>query len=301
VSVYVDDMYLSPIGQFGRMKMSHLMADTTEELLANLLATAQEHLRWQRAFALPEVRKTIERTLTTSQLRRAYEMCDGTKQSTEIATDVGTSKASMSGWTRRWRDLGIAYETAREALAGAMAKTGARRQAELVKQVALNGALLVSERDGGWRVLAAVYDLTPRQARLAVAVAAGATRRDDARQTGVSERVAKTDLATVFEQCGVDTVAALARIVAELDALSGLASATDVLFKTLLKVRRLPALRIVPPYYDHPAYLDAMCSVIKGELARLDRPLVLRELAERESMSVRTFTRRFREEVARER
>ncbi|MDX6314300.1 MAG: hypothetical protein QOF44_3764 [Streptomyces sp.] len=32
-------------------------------------------------------------------------------------------------------------------------------------------------------------------------------------------------------------------------------------------------------------------------LARLDRPLVLRELAERESMSVRTFTRRFREEV----
>jgi transcriptional regulator GlxA family with amidase domain len=32
-------------------------------------------------------------------------------------------------------------------------------------------------------------------------------------------------------------------------------------------------------------------------LGRLDRPLVLRELADRESMSVRTFTRRFREEV----
>ncbi|WP_374117287.1 GlxA family transcriptional regulator [Streptomyces sp. RKAG293] len=32
-------------------------------------------------------------------------------------------------------------------------------------------------------------------------------------------------------------------------------------------------------------------------LGRLDRPLTLRELAERESMSVRTFTRRFREEV----
>jgi len=34
VTVYVDDMYLYPIGQYGRMKMSHLMADTTEELLA---------------------------------------------------------------------------------------------------------------------------------------------------------------------------------------------------------------------------------------------------------------------------
>jgi len=33
VSVYVDDMYLYPIGQFGRMKMSHLMADSTDELL----------------------------------------------------------------------------------------------------------------------------------------------------------------------------------------------------------------------------------------------------------------------------
>lgn len=31
--VYVDDMYKSPIGQFGRMKMSHMVADTTEELL----------------------------------------------------------------------------------------------------------------------------------------------------------------------------------------------------------------------------------------------------------------------------
>ena len=34
MAVYVDDMYLSPAGQFGRMKMSHLLADTDEELHA---------------------------------------------------------------------------------------------------------------------------------------------------------------------------------------------------------------------------------------------------------------------------
>ena len=34
MSVYVDDMYKYPLGQFGRMKMSHLFADTTAELLA---------------------------------------------------------------------------------------------------------------------------------------------------------------------------------------------------------------------------------------------------------------------------
>lgn len=31
--VYVDDMYKSPIGQFGRMKMSHMIADSQKELL----------------------------------------------------------------------------------------------------------------------------------------------------------------------------------------------------------------------------------------------------------------------------
>jgi len=32
--VYIDDMYKISLGQLGRMKMSHMMADTTEELLA---------------------------------------------------------------------------------------------------------------------------------------------------------------------------------------------------------------------------------------------------------------------------
>lgn len=33
VTVYVDDMYRYPMGQFRRMKMSHMIADTEEELL----------------------------------------------------------------------------------------------------------------------------------------------------------------------------------------------------------------------------------------------------------------------------
>jgi ferrochelatase len=47
------------------------------------------------------------------------------------------------------------------------------------------------------------------------------------------------------------------------------ASATDVLFQALMKERRVPALRIVPPYYDHPAYLDAVATVVRDELAKL--------------------------------
>jgi ferrochelatase len=50
------------------------------------------------------------------------------------------------------------------------------------------------------------------------------------------------------------------------------ASATDVLFTALLKQRRVPALRFVPPYYDHPAYLDAVTTRMKETLATLPEP-----------------------------
>jgi ferrochelatase len=47
------------------------------------------------------------------------------------------------------------------------------------------------------------------------------------------------------------------------------ASATDLLFKTLLDIPRVPALRVVPPYYEHPAYLDAVARVIGDDRKRL--------------------------------
>ncbi len=34
MTVYIDNMHRFPMGEFGRMKMSHMMADTSEELHA---------------------------------------------------------------------------------------------------------------------------------------------------------------------------------------------------------------------------------------------------------------------------
>ncbi len=48
------------------------------------------------------------------------------------------------------------------------------------------------------------------------------------------------------------------------------ASATDCLFKALMKQRVVPALRIIPPYYQHPAYIDAMATIIEEDLASLE-------------------------------
>ena len=48
------------------------------------------------------------------------------------------------------------------------------------------------------------------------------------------------------------------------------ASATDILFTTLTKVRRVPAIRVVPPHYDHPAYIHALATIVRQDIAKLD-------------------------------
>ena len=47
------------------------------------------------------------------------------------------------------------------------------------------------------------------------------------------------------------------------------AASTDALYKALMKQRIVPAVRTVPPHYDHPAYLDAMVASVQDELKKL--------------------------------
>jgi ferrochelatase len=47
------------------------------------------------------------------------------------------------------------------------------------------------------------------------------------------------------------------------------ASALDALFQALMKERRVPTLRVVPPYYEHHAYIGAVTAVIRETLSRL--------------------------------
>ncbi|MBU9386626.1 DUF4031 domain-containing protein [Burkholderia multivorans] len=45
MTVYVDDMHAIELGRFRRMKMSHMIADTTEELIA-MARTIGVNTRW---------------------------------------------------------------------------------------------------------------------------------------------------------------------------------------------------------------------------------------------------------------
>ncbi|MDC9700977.1 MAG: ferrochelatase [Alphaproteobacteria bacterium] len=48
------------------------------------------------------------------------------------------------------------------------------------------------------------------------------------------------------------------------------ATANDALFRSLLKMYWQPALRIVPPYYDDPIYIDALVKSLKSGISVLD-------------------------------
>ena len=79
MAVYVDDMYLHPVGQFGRMKMSHLIADTDEELHA-MAARIGVARRWHQAPPRHDSHYDIALTMRAKAIRAgaigiSYRQC----------------------------------------------------------------------------------------------------------------------------------------------------------------------------------------------------------------------------------
>ena len=66
--VYVDDMYEAEIGKFGPMKMSHLIADTDDELFAMVDAIGVQR-KWFQAPGLPGRHFDIAISKRTEALR----------------------------------------------------------------------------------------------------------------------------------------------------------------------------------------------------------------------------------------
>jgi ferrochelatase len=47
------------------------------------------------------------------------------------------------------------------------------------------------------------------------------------------------------------------------------ATVCDEVFRALMRMRRQPALRVAPPYYDEPVYIEALASTLETELRRM--------------------------------
>lgn len=125
-------------------------------------------------------------------------------------------------------ELGVAYETARKLVAGAMRKIGAARQADLVRRVMQAAAGSVPAAADAPALFSDLFGLNRRQAALAQLVARGVTREAAAARLNMSGEAARSAMKVVYQACGVGNAVDLSRIVAEVDALAGLAAACSV-------------------------------------------------------------------------
>lgn len=82
--------------------------DASEETA--LLAILREQLRWQKVAVIPIVKDLVTSVLESTTMRAAYELCDGKSTFRDISAATGVSIGTVSSWSRRWRELGLAYE-----------------------------------------------------------------------------------------------------------------------------------------------------------------------------------------------
>lgn len=82
-----------------------------DDLLGRLVTTIEEVARWQRLAGLQAARDVLNSALDSDQLKLACSLCDGDHTLREIASAAGVSLGTVSNWTRKWRDLGVVYET----------------------------------------------------------------------------------------------------------------------------------------------------------------------------------------------
>lgn len=123
------------------------------------------------------------------------------------------------------RRLGIAHDTAREALSQAYRRTGTGRLSELVGRLSgLAFGLLPSDHDPA-PLLTDIWGLSPRQAAIGLMIASGVSRDDAARRLGVSPSVARKELEHIFSILQVRTESDLTRTLTGMRGLSALLGA----------------------------------------------------------------------------
>ncbi len=90
MTVYVDNMHESKLGQLGRMKMSHMIADTTEELLA-----MADKIGVQRKWL--QYRGTSKEHFDIAKSKRALAVAAGAVEIDVLQTSAMCRRRRMTG------------------------------------------------------------------------------------------------------------------------------------------------------------------------------------------------------------
>ena len=124
------------------------------------------------------------------------------------------------------RNLGLSYQTAREALSAAMRRVGAERLAGLVSRLTSLAFGVFPASAASRDVLADVWGLTDRQIAVAGMFAEGASRERVAQVLGLSLPLVKKELDAAYSLLNVASAAGLARRIVESRAMGWLTAAT---------------------------------------------------------------------------
>jgi len=125
------------------------------------------------------------------------------------------------------RRIGVSRETAREALAKALRKAGARRTPDIVRRMMDLMSGMRTQTADVQQVLRTVFGATPAEAAVAARVAEGRTAREVAADLGVKETTVRGQLKSVFAKTGVGKTKDLVRLTVEASALSVLTGAAE--------------------------------------------------------------------------
>jgi hypothetical protein len=70
----------------------------------------EELVAWTRFAHREALVRALDHVLADERHLRAYELTDGTRTQSEVATEAGLSQPSVSGLWQKWRRLGLAHD-----------------------------------------------------------------------------------------------------------------------------------------------------------------------------------------------
>jgi pimeloyl-ACP methyl ester carboxylesterase/DNA-binding CsgD family transcriptional regulator len=145
---------------------------------------------------------------------------------TGLQTRVALQTIRVGEIKKAAANLGLSYQTAREALSEAIRRAGADNLPGLVTRLSTLAFGVFPGRPTSGDLLADAWGLTERQIAVAGMVAEGATRKQAARLLGLSLAIVKKELDAAYSLLHVNSSAGLARKIVEARALNWLTAAS---------------------------------------------------------------------------
>lgn len=195
-----------------------LVEDTEERPLLLTYAIAKTAEKWP--FSIPEdeismpgrvVISAVSLGHLSDELDHAARALGLTNLEARICTALFTHGSTKQAAVH----AGVTYNTARKALAQAMAKMNISRKTALVRKLAELATASAPSREDVGRILIDIFGLNDREASLTLLLCEGHTRASAAKILGISNAVAKDHFAHIFERLGVNSATDIPRLIME--------------------------------------------------------------------------------------